>query len=364
MKKIWVGISLTALLLFSCSKKVEPKKTYVPKVKVATAEVKTIPVYIDGIGHTAAYNSAEIKAQVEGRLLKLHFEEGDEVQEGQLLYTIDPRPYEAQLDQMIAERMQNLAKMQYAAEKVACYQPLLPENFVAKLNYFQYVSDLAFYESAVLENDAEIRLAEINLDYCYIKAPFTGVLGKRLIDVGNLIVNDGKPLIVLNQIDPIFLDFTVPERMVMQLLKKQRQGELDVLIEFPEYKDQLFHAKLVLIDNMINSSTGMIPLRAEISNPDHLFWPGQFIRAKVILAHVENAVLIPEIAINFGQKGQFVYVITDKGIAEVKLIKLGQKQGGFVQVKEGLKGGEKVVTDGQINLLPGVFVEVLGAAAK
>ncbi len=363
MKKLWIGISLT-LALFACSKENKDKKVYIPKVKVATAEVKTIPIYIDGIGHAVAYNSAEIKAQVEGRLLQLHFQEGDEVAQGQLLYTIDPRPYEAQLDQMVAERMQNVAKMQYAAEKVACYQPLLPENFVSKLNYVQYVSDLAFYESAIMQNDAEIRLAEINLDYCYIKAPFTGVVGKRLIDVGNLIVNDGNPLIVLNQVDPIFLDFTVPEKMVMQLLEKQRQGNLDVLVEFPEYKDQPFNAKLVLIDNTINTSTGMIPVRAQIANPDHLFWPGQFIRAKVILGYAENAVLIPDIAINFGQKGQFVYVITDKGTAQVRPIKIGQKQGNLVQVREGLKGEEKVVTDGQINLLPGVTVEVLTAGAK
>lgn len=360
MKKTKAILSVALIMMISCSKGQKNQEKPAPKVGVTKAISKTIPLLVEGIGHVRAFNSAEIKAQVEGTLLQIHFEEGDEVQEGQLLYTIDPRPFIAKRDQVLAERASNIAKLSYAAERVARYKPLLPENFVSVLELINFQSDMEFYEAEIMKNEADLQLAEINLDYCFIKAPFTGVTGKRLIDVGNLIANDGKPLIILNQMDPIYIDFSVPEKNIMRLLMFQHQGNLNVEIAFPELPDKTFNAKLILVDNMIAKNTGMIPLRAQVDNPERLFWPGQFVSAKVTLTQIKNAILVPQIAINFNMDGPFIYVVNDKNEAEMRSVSLGEKIDDLVEVISGVKAGEMVITSGQIRVLPGKKVELKG----
>ncbi len=353
MKFIYI---LPLLALISCYKQ-EVKSTPLPKVTVATAEVKTIPISLDAVGHFVALYSAEIKAQVEGTLISLHFQDGQTVNEGDLLFTIDPRPYIAALEQSIAERMQNVAKLQYSAEKVARYKTLLANKYVSELDYIQYVSELANLEATVMQNEANIRLANVNLDYCYIKAPFKGVTGKHFIDKGNLIANDGSTLVLLNQVDPLYIDFTIPEKDYVKIANYQNKGQnLDVLITYPEYPNVNATAKLILIDNTVNQNTGMILLRGEISNPERKFWPGQFVKATVVLYYKEDAIMVPEAAINIGQKGRYVYVVKD-GVAEYKSVKIGLNVDGAIEVLEGVKTGDVVITNGQINVLPNSKVE-------
>ncbi len=350
-------IFVTLFILFSCSKQ-EIKSLPLPKVTVATAEIKKIPISLDAVGHFVALNSAEIKAQVEGTLISLHFQDGETVNEGDLLFTIDPRPYEAALEQSIAERMQNVAKLQYSAEKVARYKTLLANKYVSELDYIQYVSELANLEAAVMQNEASIRLANVNLDYCYIKAPFTGVTGKHFIDKGNLIANDGSTLVLLNQVDPLYIDFSIPEKDYVKIASYQTKGQnLDVLITYPEYPDVNATAKLILIDNTVNQNTGMILLRGEIANPERKFWPGQFVKTTLVLYYKEGAIMVPETAINIGQKGRYVYVIKD-GIAEYRAVKIGATIDGSIEILEGVKQGDVVITNGQINVLPNSKVEV------
>lgn len=280
MKFIYV---IPFLALFSCGKQ-EVKSTPLPKVTVDTAEVKKIPITLDVVGHCVALYSAEIKAQVGGTLISLHFQDGQTVNEGDLLFTIDPRPYEAVLEQSVAERMQNVAKLQYSAEKVARYKTLLTNKYVSEVDYIQYVSELTNLEAAVMQNEANIRLANVNLDYCYIKAPFKGVTGKHLIDKGNLITNDGSTLVLLNQVDPLYIDFIIPESDYVKIATLQnREQNLDLLITYPEYPNMNVPAKLILIDNAVNQNTGTFLLRAEIANSDRKFLPGQRIKATIIL---------------------------------------------------------------------------------
>lgn len=338
-----------ALLVISCSKTQE-KSVPLPKVSVATAVTKRIPVTIDAVGHFVALNSVKIKAQVEGTLVGIHFQDGQEVNEGDLLFTIDPRPYEAKRDQAVAERLQNLAKLQYSAEKVCRYRTLLPDNYVSQLDYIQYVSELANLEATVMKNEADIRLATVNLDYCYIKAPFKGITGLHFFDEGNLIGNDGSTLVIINQIDPIYLDFNIPERDFPKVAGRQN---LDVLITYPDKAT----AKLVLINNQINPDTGMLFLRAQIDNPEHKFWADQFIKTKLVLYYKEDAVMVPEMAVNIGQKGRYVYVVQG-GVAEYRSVKLGETVDGEIEVLEGVKAGEVVITNGQINVLPQAKVEI------
>ncbi len=350
---------LPLLLLVSCTKKDKEEKKFTANVNAEYAISKPIPLMISGIGHFVAYNSAEIKAQVEGRLMELHFQEGQFVNEGDLLFTIDPRPYEANLEKAIAERLQAVAKLQYAAEKVSRYQTLLPDNYVSTLDFIKYQSDMTDSEGMVMQKDAEIRLAEIDLDYCFIKAPFPGVTGKKLIDKGNLITNDGVSMLVIKQIDPIFIDFSVPERDFLKIARYFNDRGLDVEIEFPECPGKNFTARLLLVDNEIRANTGMIPLRAQIKNEDSIFWPGQFIQANLIVTYIENAILIPETAVQIGQVGQYTFVINKDHKAELRKVQVGEQVGDLVQiVNDSVKPGEIVITEGQLDVRPGIECKI------
>ena len=352
-------LTLCSCLLFAsgCTKK-DVEQKVLAKVHGEYAVAKKIPMQIEGIGHFVAFNSAQIKAQVEGRLLRLHFQEGQFVEEGDLLFTIDPRPFEANLEKTIAEKMQAQAKLQYAAEKVARYQTLLPENYVSTLDFLKFQTDKLNYEGMVLQKEAEIRLAEIDLEYCFIKAPFSGITGKKLIDIGNLITNDGSTLLVVKQIDPIFIDFSLPERDFLKIAKYFQNRALPVDIEFPDHPKSTFTADLILVDNEINKRTGMIPLRAQMPNGEAIFWPGQFVRANLIVTYIENAVIVPELAVQIGQVGQYVYVIGRDNRAELRKVKVGEQVENYVQILEGVKQGELVVTEGQLNVRPGIEIQL------
>ena len=195
--------------------------------------------------------SLEIKSDVPGRILSVYVQEGQLINEGDLLFTLDPRMYEAIRDRFIAERLQNVAKLQYAAEKVARYKTLLSENYVSQLDYIQYVSTLADLEAAVMKNEADIRIATIQLDACQIKAPFRGVIGKHFISKGSLITNTESPLMTLDQIDPIYIDFPIP---------KQIKNTKDLMLLLSDSKE-----KPILIDDHI--------LRVKFMNPVHTFYP-------------------------------------------------------------------------------------------
>lgn len=346
------------LLTTSCHKKEKTVKRSVPKVTTALAKEQEIPIYIEAIGHVRAYNSAEIKAQVEGELVEVHFKQGQDVYEGDLLFTIDPRPYEAKLAQAEAVLLENIAKLRFAKEKATRYEPLLENNFVSILNYEQYLTDVDLYEATVLQNKAEIESAKIDLGYCYIRAPFSGMVGKRLIDKGNLIANDGSTMLILNQIKPIYVDFSIPEKDIFRVQDAERKGELEVEVQVPGCEEKVFDGKLSFINNRINHKTGMIPLRAEFKNAKKLLWPGQFAKLKLILKRKPNALLIPNSAINPGQKGRYVFVVKNN-VAKYRSIKLGERLGEYIEVLSGLKPHEMVITDGQINVQKNKPVDVV-----
>lgn len=356
MKKLMALLILATVC--SCHKKQETRKRPTPKVTTTVAVEKKIPIYIEAIGHSRAYNSAEIKAQVEGELMEVHFEQGQDVYEGDLLFTIDPRPYQAKLAQAEAILLENTAKLRFAKEKVRRYEPLVGNNFVSVLNYEKYLSDADFYDATILENQAEIDTAKINLDYCFIRAPFDGKVGKRLIDKGNLIVNDGSTMLIINQVEPIYVDFSIPEKDLFRVQEAERKKELEVQIEVPGVEKKIFEGRLLFVNNLIDKKTGMIPLRAESANSERLLWPGQFTKVKLIVKRVPNAVLIPVEAISSGQHGRYVYIVKNN-IAEYRSVKLGETVGDYVQVLSGIKSHEIVITDGQINVQKNKPVEII-----
>lgn len=351
-------LSAFCLLFVSCGKKKEVKKPP-PKVYAAHAAKKTVPYYLEGIGHVRAYNSANIQSQVEGYLEGIHYTQGKDVNKGDILITIDPDNYKAKLEESEGELEQSKAQLRFAEEKVIRFTKLVEDDYVSKLNYDEYVSNFQALLGTVKRNQGSVDNARTNLDYCYIKAPFTGRVGKKLVDIGNLVQNDGSTLLIVNQIQPIYVDFSLPEKQLTRILKKQSKENLEVKVHIPEVEVVEEIGKLIVVSNSVDETTGMVPLRAEFKNEDELLWPGQFAKVRLILRDVEDAILVPEEAINLGQKGMYVEVIEADNIAKFKYVEVGETYGDLVVIEKGIEEGELVITTGQIQVKPNSPVNVV-----
>ncbi len=342
----------------SCSKKKKEIKRPPVKVEAAKTAKATIPIFLEGIGHVRAYNQAKIKSRVEGVLFDVHYEQGQVVEQDMSLMTIDPRPYEAQLKQAEGDFIRYSADLKFAQDKALRYSKLVEESYVSQLHFDEYVSNVNALQGQVKKTQGEIDNAKLNLEYCKVIAPFTGRIGKRLIDKGNLVTNDGSTLIILNQIQPIFVDFSLPEKDLLKIQKKEALSDLKVKIKVEDVENFDEDGELIVIDNDINAQTGMIPLRAQFQNKKRLLWHGQFVKAKLILEMKKDAILIPEDALCLGQKGNYVYVIDHGSTARKVDVTIGECLSGLVEIKSGLKGTELVVTNGQISLKTGSEVSI------
>jgi len=346
------------LLLCGCQKKAKERKQGPVKVKVAEVKQEKIPVFVEAIGNVVAFNSAEIKARVEGELLEVHFRQGELVKENELLFTIDPRPYIATLQQKQAQYLETDANLQFARDKVERYGPLVKEDYVSQLDYDNYVTNKLMLEAQLAEMAADIEGAKVNLDYCYVRAPFSGMASKRLVDKGNMITNAGEELLLLNQIQPIYVDFSITEKDLIRTLEAQSNGPLAVHVQ-PQGCDKIFEGRVIVIGNQINTKTGMVPIRAQFENAQMLLWPGQFAKIHLILGHIEKALVAPESAVNIGQKGRYVFAVNASNTAEFKQVKVSEHLGNLYEITHGLEKGDMVVTDGQINLKPGHQVTIV-----
>lgn len=344
-----------AIIFTSCEK---PKEVKRPPAKVITAIAKqeTIPHLVDAIGNVRAFNSAMLQAQVEGVLVDVHFEQGKPVKAGDLLFTIDPRPYVAKLEEAEAQLLKDEAELLFNIDRVERYTPLVHEDFISKIDYDNFVTNKRKSEAMVMQDKADIELAKVNLGYCYIRAPFDAIASKRLIDVGNLIANEGQDLLHVNQIQPIYVDLSVSEKYVIPMLENQKKHALSVHVQ-PSGSDRIFKGEVLVIGNEVNKKTGMVQVRAQFANEEMLLWPGQFTKAHIILNRIPDAVLVPETAVNLGQGFKYVFVL--KGTkAELHKVKTGLQLGSVVQVVEGINPGDEVVIDGQINVVPDSEVSV------
>ena len=349
--------SFLVVTLFSCSKQQPVVDKALVKVETAVALETTIPVFCEGIGHVKASKTAEIKAQVEGRLKTINYIQGQRVKEGDLLVTIDPRPYEAKLQEAQGLLCESQAQLRFAEEKVMRYSKLLNEDYVSKINFDQYVSSAEALLATIQKNEGVVKEAQVNLDYCYIKAPFEGRVGKKLIDEGNLIANDGAALLTLQQIEPVYVDFSLPEKELSRIFSLGNLENIVIKAHLSQSEPIECTGKLLVIDNTVDSSTGMIPLRAEFSNQEHILWPGQFVKVRVILKEKPKALLVPDEAINLSQKGFYVFILDKEKKAYVTPVTLGEKIGGVVEILSGILPGQKVVTNGQFNLKEGDEVQ-------
>ena len=330
-----------------------------PLVTVAKAQKQDVPLYLDEIGKSGGSESVTVTPQVGGRITERHFQDGADLTKGALLFVIDPRPYQAQLDSARASLAQAKAALALAKAQFARDEELVGSKAISKQDYDTKKNtvdvDLAQVESA----EAVLETAKLNLEYCYIHSPIEGRAGARLVDVGNVVQANTTGLLLIQRLDPIYADFTVTEGDLPEVQKEMSRGSLKTLVRLPsDPENRARSGKLTFLDNAVQNGTGTVNLRATMSNPDHHFRPGQFVNVRLVLATQKNAVLIPNQATQISQKGPFVYVVKPDGTADLRPVTLGQRQGDNVVITQGVAAGENVIVTGQMTVPPGGKVRV------
>ena len=354
----FLGILLTTFLP-ACSKKPEPPKKLPVTVTASAVIQKTVPVQIRAIGNVEAYSTVSVKSQIGGILTRVHFKEGQDVKKGDILFTIDPRPYEASLKQAEANLAKDTAQLENAREQVRRYAELVKKGYVAQEQYDQIRTNAASFDATVNADKAVVENARLQLKYCYIYSPITGRTGNIIDKEGNLIkANADNPMVVINQIQPIYVTFSVPEQNLLEIKKYMAEGNLRIEAFLSKEDMKPEQGVLTFIDNTVDLATGTIKLKGTFANKEKRLWPGQFVNAVLTLASQPNALVVPSQAIQAGQKGQYVFIIKNDLTVEDRPIIVGRILNTETVIEKGLRSGEKIVTDGQLRLVPGARVEI------
>jgi multidrug efflux system membrane fusion protein len=336
-----------------------------PPPVVTTAPVLTqdVPAYLDEIGKTTATEVVNIVPQVSGKIVGRNFEDGTDLHTGQELFAIDPRPYQAALDQAQALLEQNQAQLVNAKANFTRIASELPSKAVSQQDYDNGKSAVDVADANVKAAQAAIETASLNLEYCTIKSPIDGRAGQRLVDAGNIVNANLTSLLSIQKISPIYVDFTVPENELDGVRRNLARGPLKVLVTAPGNSAENIDGQVTFLDNSVQDGTGTIRLRAIVSNKGRELWPGQFVNVRLILTTIRGAKLVPSEAIQIGQQGPFVFIVGDNSTAEQRDVTPGQRQGDLIVVEKGLAGDETVVRSGQMMLNPGVPVIVQKSGA-
>jgi multidrug efflux system membrane fusion protein len=363
------AISLTLLLTITvaCSRgNVQASAPAIPPplVTVTKATAQDVPGYLDEIGKNAAFESVTVTPQVSGRIVERRFRDGENLAKGQLLFVIDPRPYQAQVDSAKANLAQAKAALDLAKIQFARDEEIIGTRAISQQDYDTKKNTVDVNQAQVDAAAAALETAKLNLEYCYVHSPINGRAGARLVDVGNVVQPNATSLLSIQRLDPIYANFTVTERDLPDVQKQMTQGNLKAMVRLPsDPADGARSGKIEFLDNAVQNGTGTVNLRATISNPDRHFWPGQFVDVKLLLTTQKAAVLIPNQATQISQKGPFVYVVKPDDTAELRVVTLGQRQGDDVVVTGGLNANERIVVAGQMTIRPGGKVRVAASSA-
>ena len=332
-------------------------------VVVAPAVERTVPVELRAIGNVQAYNTVQVKTQVAGELTGVFFKEGDDVKRGQLLFTLDPRPLESDLKRQQATLARDQAEAANARAQATRYAKLMEEGVVAREQYDQYRTQAEALEAVAQADKNAVEAARLQLAYTRIFAPLAGRTGSLLVHRGNIVKeNDDKSVLVaINQLTPIYVEFAVPERYLPQVKAQTSAGKLKVQAMAPGQTEPE-EGTLTFVDNAVDPTTGTIRMKGTFANPSRRLWPGQFVDVMLRLSERLNAVVVPSQAVQTGQQGQFVFVIKNDMTAEQRPVKTGESVWSETIIEQGVRPGERVVTDGQMRLVPGARVEIRQAA--
>jgi membrane fusion protein, multidrug efflux system len=383
---------LSAVFMTGCVNKAQQSFERPPApVTVTTVVTQNVPTYLDAIGKTVAREVVSIQPQVAGRITKIHFADGADVKKGDMLFTIDTRPFEVNVqqakanlsrDQALKKQAEaNLAKevaqAKWGEVQVNRYRQLAAEGVVAREQYEQLRANLDSLnasveaaravvrsaDEAIKVDAATIESAKVQLSYCYIRSPIDGRAGQRLVDIGN-VVNPGgsnsadtsgnsNSMLMIERLEPIYADFTISQNDLTLVQQQMRAGALKAEVRLPDTSDEPVVGQLTFLDNAVQNTTGQVNLRATIPNPGHRFWPGRFVNIRLVLNTIQAAVLVPATAPQMSAKGSFVYVVKEDLTAEQRPVTLGQRQGDLIVVESGLQPGERVITNGQLGVTPG-----------
>jgi multidrug efflux system membrane fusion protein len=332
-------------------------------VTVERVEQQTVPVRLRAIGNVEAYATVSVKARVDGQIIAVDFKDGVPVKKDEILFRIDPRPYESTLRQAEANAQRDVAARDQARSQEKRYQELLDKNFISKEAYAQIRTNAETADATAKASRAALENARLNLEYCTIRSPLDGFVGKTLVQAGNLVrANDVNPLVVINQVRPIYVNFAVPEQNLPEVRQYMTRGPLEVEVVPTDLQQQHPRGRLIFIDNAVDPSTGTIRLRAQFDNVEAALWPGQFVNISLQLYEQSNALIVPTQAVQSGPEGEYVYVIDAEMVAELRRVKVQRTDGDRSIIGEGVTKGELVVTRGQLRLGPKVKVQIAKSA--
>jgi multidrug efflux system membrane fusion protein len=355
---LWFAI----IFLSSCSegKSDLPLKAPPVPVTVGVVSQKTVPVTLKAIGNVEAYTSVAVKARVGGELQRVHFQEGQEVKQGDLLFTIDPRPYEAVLKEAQAKLARDRALLKKAQDDAQRYSRLIKDDLISREQYEQITANAQALAATVQADEAAVEHARLQVGYCYISSPVSGRTGSLLINQGNLIKaeDEKNPIVVIHQIQPIYVSFAVPEKYFPEIKTAMQRGTLPLSVVIAGDEPQPIQGKLTFIDNQVDRTTGTVRLKGTFTNEAKRLWPGQFVDVSLELSSQPNALVVPAQAVQTGQGEQFVFVVKPDHTVDYRAIQVERIINGEAVVNKGLSPGEQVVTDGQLRLVPGARVQI------
>jgi multidrug efflux system membrane fusion protein len=334
-------------------------------VTVAAAEAKDVPVFVRGLGNVQAFKTVAVKTRVDGQIVKIEFQEGQQVKEGDPLFQIDPRPFQAMLDQAQANKTKDEAQLEGAQLDLERYGKLIGSGFQSRQSYDQQKATVDALKGSIAADQAAIDTAKLNLNYALIRAPIDGRTGQRLVDLGNLVqANQGTTLVTITEVKPIFVNFTIPQLANHNLRKNQAREPLTVFAYSADDSYKLAEGKITLIDNQIDTATGTLRLKGEFANTDETLWPGEFVAVRLQLSMRKGATTVPERAVMQGAQGPYAYVIKADNTAERRPLEIEATQDGIAVIGKGIALGERVVVDGQYRLTPGSKVRIDQPAAQ
>lgn len=360
-----IVLSFLVVFIGACSDgKAKQSMQRVVPVKIGDVIQQNVPLQIDAIGNVEAYNTVSVKAMIGGEVIGVHFKEGQDVRQGDLLFQIDPRPYDAALKQAEGALARDVAQAKNAEEQAKRYEILVQKDYVSKDQYDQLRANADALAAAVQADKANVENSRVQLTYCTIRSPIDGRVGSVLINKGNVIKANDLVMVTINKIMPIYVTFSIPEQNLSDIKKYMAAGSLKVEAIIPGDEKRPAQGVLTFINNAVDTATGTIQLKGTFKNKDKRLWPGQFVNVVVTLTMQRNAVVMPSTALQAGQQGQYVFVVKPDFTVESRPVTVARTFGDLAVVAQGVNPGEKVVTDGQLNLVPGTRVELKGDQAQ
>jgi membrane fusion protein, multidrug efflux system len=330
-------------------------------VAVTPATVMDLPVYLSGLGSVEAFNTVVVKSRIDGQLVQINFKEGQQVQKGDLLAVIDPRPYQVAVAQAEATLFKDQSALKDAKLNMDRFAGLVKEGVIPQQQYDTQVSLVGQLEGAVRADQANVDNQKLNIAYTQITAPVGGRVGLRQVDMGNMVhAADANGLVVITQLQPIAVIFTLPEDNLQNVAQHMRKGQLEVDAYSRDDQTKLATGKLLTIDNQIDPTTGTGKLKGIFENRDNSLWPNQFVNARLLIEVRKNSTVIPAAAIQRGPQGTYVFTVKPDKTAELRTVTVGLTQGNYAAITQGVNPGEAVITDGQDKLQPGTPVEIRG----